>query len=172
MSQSIIDFAAGSEEQMGQTIMEALAEFVSEKKPVNLQQVYLVIFQDKMVKNMLKGVRSGGQSAAAGYKGMFEFVELTATFKKTEIITSLSYYLLCILIICVMLSSFCMTTLMNSFLGCHNGRSSLFENQTGMSKTHRVHIYFFFRISYKLHNQSQFFIWVLRLCDRIYIDCA
>ncbi|CAG2200250.1 PARP10_14_15 [Mytilus edulis] len=55
--------AVTSEESMGQTIMEALVEFVSEGQ-TNLQHVFLVIFQDKMVKPMLKGVRSGGQPTA------------------------------------------------------------------------------------------------------------
>ncbi|XP_063432102.1 protein mono-ADP-ribosyltransferase PARP14-like isoform X2 [Mytilus trossulus] len=60
--------ASTSEESMGQTIMEALVEFVSEGQK-SLQHVYLVIFQDKMVKPMLKGVRSGGQSASTAKPG-------------------------------------------------------------------------------------------------------
>ncbi|XP_076101127.1 uncharacterized protein LOC143070915 [Mytilus galloprovincialis] len=60
--------AVTSEESMGQTIMEALVEFVSEGQ-TNLQHVFLVIFQDKMVKPMLKGVRSGGKSASTAKPG-------------------------------------------------------------------------------------------------------
>ncbi|XP_071171397.1 protein mono-ADP-ribosyltransferase PARP14-like isoform X2 [Mytilus edulis] len=60
--------ASTSEEAMGQIIMEALVEFVSEGH-TNLQHVFLVIFQDKMVKPMLKGVRSGGKSASTAKPG-------------------------------------------------------------------------------------------------------
>ncbi|XP_052099782.1 protein mono-ADP-ribosyltransferase PARP14-like isoform X2 [Mytilus californianus] len=60
--------ASTSEETMGQIIMEALVEFVSEGQK-NLQHVFLVIFQDKMVKPMLKGVRSGGQTASTAKPG-------------------------------------------------------------------------------------------------------
>lgn len=72
-----IGAASTSEESMGQTIMEALVEFVSEGQ-TNLQHVFLVIFQEKMVKPMLKGVRSGGQTASTGKSELL----CSFTFKK------------------------------------------------------------------------------------------
>ena len=73
--------------------MEALLEFVSERKPVHLQQVYLVIFQDKMVKNMLKGVRSGGHSAAARSKGRTNIREIEEPTTKHKLLSRTLVYI-------------------------------------------------------------------------------
>ena len=53
---------------------------------------------------------------------------------------------------------------------------SFYKNQTGgdscLTKTHQLYFYFLFRISYRPHNQSWFFIWELHFRDKIYIDCT